>query len=279
MSRKILKFSAVGMFVLFFAACGDEKQTTARVYDYEKADSLSVDYLRQLGTIRVSIEQVHEFNKLLKDTDYGYDKSLLNPTSKAGNYSNSKVQAMNLGIYGADLIFAVSFGQTQDAATYLEAIVKLAKQLGVESAFDLELIEKITSNDTTINKSVLLTRAYRHLEDQMYSEDRAHLATMMVAGGWVESLYLACSKIKSEQLDQEFNTDLWDHTYTYNNVKKMLGVFKDDYKDCAEVLVELEELEKAINAITHSKYDILYSHLADLQEPLKKLRNKLVNMA
>lgn len=258
---------------LFFS-CGEEI-IARKQYDYQKADSLPVDYLRELGNIRVSIEEVAQLHEIFLNEKYSFNNGMLNSANKSSGYSNSKIQALNLGVYGSDLNYVVAFRQSQDARNYLEVVIQLAQKLGVQSAFDKELIEKLTAEDTTIDKSLLLTRAFRHAEDNMYSQERAYLATLMVAGGWIESLYLATSMLKSKPHNENLNPDIFDNVYTYFNVKKMLQVFEKDCKDCKDVLIELETINAPITELLQSKYSITETQINNLHKPLEELRNKV----
>jgi hypothetical protein len=250
--KKIFLLFPIG--VLFFTSCSDNMVVNTKTYDYEKADSLPVDYLTELGNIRVSIEQVAMMNSKMKENSYSYNNSILNSANGYSKYSTSKVQAIMLGMYGADLNYAVSHNQTQDAINYIDAIINLAEKLGIKSAFNREMIEQLTSSDTTIDKSIILTRAFRHAEDNLYSQDRAQLSVLMVAGGWIESVFVATTQINAKPYNGVVNYDIWDNTFTYTNVKKMLAVFKDKYKDCNDLLVDLETLEAPINSIIQSRY-------------------------
>lgn len=260
---------------MLILSCGQEI-AYKKEYDYQKADSLPVDYLRELGNIRVSIEEVAYLHEILLKEKYSYNSTILNPSNKSSGYSNSKIQALNLGVYGSDLNYVTAFRQSQDVRNYLDVITQLAQKLGVASAFDNEMIAQLTSEDTTIDKSLVLTRAYRHAEDNMYSQERAYLATLMVAGGWIESLYLATSILKTKPHNDHLNPDLFDNVYTYHNVKKMLKVFEKDCKDCKEVLIELETIQQPLNELLQSKYSINEKHIINLHKPLEELRNKII---
>lgn len=258
-----------------FSSCGHEI-IAKKEYDYKKADSLPEDYLRELGNIRVSIEEVALLHEVLLEEKYTYNNGILNPSGKYSGYSNSKIQALNLGVYGSDLNYVVAFHQSQDVRNYMDVIIQLSQKLGLESAFNKELIAQLTSEDTTIDKSMLLTRAFRHAEDNMYSQERAYLATLMVAGGWIESLYLAISILKTKPHNANLNPDIFDNVYTYHNVKKMLRVFEKDCKDCQEVLIELETINGPISELIRSKYSITETQIDNLHKPLAELRNKVI---
>ena len=75
-----------------------------------------------------------------------YNAELLNPIQNVGNYSTSYQRAINFGIYGADLSYVNIFDQSQDAMFYMNCVKTLADELGITSAFDAEMMERLEEN-------------------------------------------------------------------------------------------------------------------------------------
>ncbi len=262
----------------FLPSCSSEAGEQKPQYDYKRDDSLPADYLRELGSFRVGMEQIASMNEKMVGEKNSYSSQILNSSSKISNYNNSKIQAINLGIYVSDLSYASAFKQTQDVRTYTDAILQIAQKLGIQSAFDKELLEKLTAPESTEDKTKLFTKAFRHLQENMHSQERSHLMALMIAGGWVESIYLAVTALKSKPLTADMNTTLFDNAYTFQNVRKILELFQTDCKDCKEVLVELEAINGPIqNLIVNSKYGITQNQLDSLHTPLAALRGKLIS--
>ncbi len=262
----------------FLPSCNNETADDKPQYDYKRDDSLSSDYLRELGSFRVGMEQIASLNESLSSEKYSYNSQMLNPTAKVSTYNNSKVQAVNLGIYLSDLSFASAFNQTQDMRNFTDAVFQIAQKLGIQSAFNKELFEQLTSSDTTIDKSKLFTKAFRHLQDNMHSNERSYLMALMIAGGWVESIYLASSVLKTKPMTSELNLAFFDNAYTYKNVRTILQVFQKDSKNCNEVLTEIDTINTLVSElIMNSKYGITPAQLEGLYVPLSSIRNKLTS--
>lgn len=101
---------------------------------------------------------------------------------------------------------------------------------------------------------------------------------LMITGGWVESIYLAATMLKSKPLSAEMHSAFFDNAYTYQNVKKILEVFQKDCKDCKDVLIELETISAPIeHLIVNSRYGITPEQIDNLHTPLSILRGKLVS--
>lgn len=264
-------------FGFFIISCSGGDQQVQKVYDYERSDSLPPQYTTHLGNIRVSIEEVNSLNKLFRQNGYTYNNTTLNSAGKASGYSNTRSQAVNLGIYGADVNYALAFDQNQEVLNYVKAIAELAKKLGIEKAFDETLVKKLTeSSDTVSDKSMLLTRAYRHAQDQLHNEERAAIATMIVFGGWLEGIYIASSNLKAKPGNAGINQKIFENLDTFNDVTQMLKVFKEKNKNCAEILSEADEISATIQSLIQTKGNFTSEDISTLNNVISGLRNKQI---
>jgi len=110
------------------------------------------------------IEQV----QLLQKAGATYDKSILNPLENVSKYSVIKSQALNLGVYGADLSYAAVFNQPQDVVLYLAASKKLAEALNIKDDFYTEIMKRMERSSG--NKDSLL-----HIVSDVYQESNESL--------------------------------------------------------------------------------------------------------
>lgn len=263
-------------FSFLIISCGGGDQQVQKVYDYERSDSLPPQYTTHLGNIRVSIEEVNSLNKLFRQNGYSYNNNILNSAGKASGYSNSKSQAVNLGIYGSDVNYALAFDQNQDVLNYVKAIAELAQKLGIEKAFDETLVKKLTEgSDTVSDKSMLLTRAYRHAQDQLHNEERAAIATMIVFGGWLEGIYIASNNLKSKPGNAEINQKIFENLDTFKDVLQMLKAFEKN-KNCAEILSEANEISATIQSLIQTKGNFSAEDISTLNNVISGLRNKQI---
>lgn len=273
---KNIFFTLAAGVALILTSCGGEDEV-GKTYDYDRSDSLSVDYTRQTLTIRGNIKETSGFYLLLKSRGGEYNKSLVNSASNASKYSSSFDKSVNMGIYGADLNYLTVFEQTEDARKTVEAISKLSSSLGIESAFDKESFEKIVSTADTLNlieKSNLISKAFRNAEDQMYSEERALMGTFMISGGWIESVYLTSKIILDHEINPVDLSDFWVLVYNYESVLKMLNVFGDD-ADAKKIYEDYKTLEPIVKKITE-KSKLNLEDIKALNDEIGKIRSSLI---
>ncbi len=136
---------------------------------------------------------------LIKNSGASYSKDILNPSNKSSQYSTNFAKALNLGIYGADLGYVTIYDQNQDAIGFLNAAKKLSDELGVSGAFDLSTIERFQKNlGNKDSMLVLVGIAYRSSDAYLKTNDRSDVSGLVLAGGWIESLYFATNVYKAK---------------------------------------------------------------------------------
>jgi len=260
---------------ILMSSCGEEQVTNE--YDYDRSDSLSVDYTRQSLTIRGNIKETSGFYLLLKSKGSEFNSSLVNSSGNASKYSSNFDRSVNMGIYGADLNYLTVFEQNEAAKSTVDAISKLASSLGIENAFDNKSFEKIVADGDSLDlreKSNLVSKAFRNAEDQMYSEERALMGTLMISGGWIESVYLTSSIIIENELDANGLSDFWVLVYNHESVMKMLNVFGDD-ADAKKMYDNYKALEPVVNTITN-KSKLTNDDVKAINAEVTKIRASLI---
>src|SRR5690606_32774988 len=127
---------------------------------------------------------------LIKNLGTNYNKEMLNIPSNVTKYSTNFKKALNLGLYGADLGYVTLYEQTQDAISFLTAIKSIGDDLGVSSAFDMELVQRFEKNighqDSIL---ALVSDAYKSSDRYLKNSQQNDIGGLILAGGWIESLY------------------------------------------------------------------------------------------
>ncbi|MEZ4722291.1 MAG: hypothetical protein R2813_10505 [Flavobacteriales bacterium] len=221
-------FSLLGIAsIIALSSCGGgEPEHTGPKYNFEKADSLPRGYLEELGIVKTNIEVTAKLYDHMNKMGYAFNESSMMSPSKS--FSGSSKQAMGIGAIGSDLVYAAMFGQNQSAMDRMKGLVSTAQSLGVGEAFDENLMSKMASDDTTINKSVLLTKAYLKAKDQLFSDERAQYATFMIIGGWIEGMHLATATLKTDIKDDETKIGFWEMVNSYESIVHLCAVFKNN---------------------------------------------------
>ena len=164
-----------------------------------QADSLQ----GQLKDIVGDMPAPSEIPYMLQTTGAEFNESLINSRDKADQYASiTNKAALNLGVYAADIGYLVSYEKTQDAIDYLNSAKALADGLGIIGSFDLDVLsrfEKNLSNKDSL--ATLLDATVKDTEKYLMDDNRNKLSAMVVAGSFIESLYISTGLVKTYPKD------------------------------------------------------------------------------
>lgn len=208
------------------------------------------DKLQKVQEIFYTIPSPMEMASLLKKTGTGYEASMLNDINNVVKYTSSKRQALNLGIYGADLSYASIFNQNQEAIIYLSCAKQLADKLGVTNAFNNETMDRIETNIENRDSLLdIISDSFYTLDAYLKENDRQNISAMVITGGWIEGLYLATNV--ASQLDEvpdDLRTRIADQKYSLDDLIELV----DSYKAAGgldDILADLQSLQDIYSKI------------------------------
>ena len=286
-------FLMLSLTVLLASGCGNSNKTDAD--DLPPVDSTATTILNVYGEI-FSIPSPIQTALLIKKSGAKYNKALLNPASKSSRYSTNFSKALNLGIYGADLGYVTIYGQTQDAIGYLNAAKKLADDLDVIGAFDTQTIERFSKNYGNKDSMLILVGlAYRSSDAFFKSNDRSDLRSLVLAGGWLESIYFATNIYKTKP-NKDVKRRIAEQKSSLQNLIKMLTVFYsqpeytkfiDNLNDLSSVFdgVKIKYTYKKPTTYAHKKMTIINSkseleitpkQIESITQKVKSIRSRIL---
>ena len=153
---------------------------------------------------------------ILKKAGATYDASFpLNP-NKANDDFTTEQQALLLGIYGSDLNYTIVSNKNQETIYYLNSINSLGEKLGLGNILNQEMKNRIEKNvNSKDSMQVIITDLFWKIEQSLNEDGRSRIGALIVAGGWIEGLYVATQiaikmpeniKIKSIICQQKFSS-------------------------------------------------------------------------
>jgi hypothetical protein len=123
-------------------------------------------------------------------------KRIMNPSTNADRYATLPARALNFGVYATDMVYASNFKITSEVVRYYLVCKRLGEQLGLTTAFSdaeyLRLEHNLAHGDSL---EVLSNAAYSRAYEKMQAEDMGPTLTLVLAGGWVESMHLVMAQI------------------------------------------------------------------------------------
>lgn len=200
---------------------------------------------------------------LIKKSGAAYNKDILNPTANLSKYSDASKQALNLGVYGADLGYITMYDNSGDAMEYYKTVVQLGDQLKITGSFDKGLMDRFNAN---IGKKdsilTLVGEAYRRSDNFLRESEQDYLAALILTGGWIESIYFSLNVYKQKP-DPAVAIRIGEQK---NTVAGLIKVLKGlDKPENAELIRLLEVLN-----VEYQKVQIKYTFAEPIHDDAKK---------
>jgi len=242
--------------------------------DQLMSDSLNKMLLAaEIQEVLLPLPTPFEMTKMLNEIGATYSVKNMNAANKVEKYITESSKAVNLGIYGADLVYASTYEQQQDIQVYLNAIKTLADQLGVTYDYSTllseEYKEKLNNKDslTSIVTNTIFN-TYQYL-DQKSNPD---LAVTMITGMWVELMYIA--------------TNISENSYNFTGLVDIISKQKVSYEKVMELLAlrntntDIKSLETKLQVLKPA-FDKVAAGLSEqdyslILKTIKSVRTSLV---
>lgn len=294
----IKRFLMLSLCAFLMAACGGSTAPNQKEVKQALEEESKDVVLETATNIFYSMPSPLELTTLLKSAGGTFQNGLMHDPDLAGQYQTKVKQAMNLGIYGADLSYASVYSQRQECIKHLAATKRIGDQLGINEAFSAELLERANANlDNRDSMLHILTEIYWQSNSQLQEEDRGQVSVITMAAGWLEGLYLGSHIVDANNPDREVVVRIMEQKYTSGQLKEMLS--NDDDPSVSEtrnLLTPLFEFfdgltvtqEKAVVEYVEStgvarisgKSEINYSEeqLAQLQTLTTDIRSKMIEL-
>lgn len=186
-----------------------------------------------------------EVTEMLNRIDAAYIIDVCNPKENVDKYVTEAKRAINMGVYSADLCYASTYNQQSNVMDYTQTIRALIDALDMTRAVDPELASKMEDNEN--NKegmTELISNSFYDSYDYLNRNGRGPVSLMIVAGSWVEGLYIAT------HISQE----------TFEN-KEMVKI----------LLSQKEPLEKLVKLLDQVKGEPNVTGLRQALDPLYKI--------
>ena len=260
------KLMALGLATLLIAtSCGGDKPkedetNNDNVVDADTAKAAVLNVGGELFSVPSPIQTA----MLIQKSGVAYDKATLNVSNKVNTYTNDFLRALNLGIYGADLGYVSMYNQTQDAIGYLAAVKQLADKLGVSAAFDTGTMKRIETNIANKDSMLVLVGiAYRASDKYLKSNKRTEVSSLILAGGWIESMHFSISAYSAKQSD-EIKYRIAEQKQALSSIIKLLS--SNTAPEAIELGKQLSDLAKIYDGIQFK-----YTFVEPTTDSIKKM--------
>lgn len=212
--------------------------------------------------------------ELIDKNNLEYNPDFLNDPNFVNKYTLEFFKAINLGIYGSDLTISSTFDQTQESMVFLKCVNVLAGNLGVNAAFDQRMFDRIQSNENNKDSVLqIITESFKEVDEILKNNNRPGTSAIILAGCWIEGLYVSCQMAKVVDKESIIKTILSQKESLHNLVALLESVSLKESENF--LLSELRELHKIYEvAETNTTYNA--AAIASISQKISELRTKVV---
>lgn len=178
----------------------------------------------------------------IKESGLKFNGELLNDPQSSSNYTDPTKQAMNFGIYSADLAYTAAYEEFNETTKYFGVVQKMAEPIGISAAFDKNLIERAQSNLNNADSLVAITNtSYFAVVDYLDQNEQGDKLGIIAASGWLETVYVVANTTNFTS-DKAAVDRLADQRLTLDNLLDYFMKYEDK-EDTKEMMAWLRELE------------------------------------
>ena len=249
---RFYKCQFLSLFLItFLLACNENS-------NYEKNSSFNselIDTITELEDTHVeniyfNVPTPMETAYILKKAGAIYDFSLPLDPNKAQDDYTSEEQALLLGIYGSDLNYTIVSSKNQETMFYLNSTKILGEKLGLGNILNEEVRNRVENNiNSKDSMQVIISDLFWKVEMTLKNDDRESISALIIAGGWIEGLYIATQISKQMQENQEIKSIICQQKYSTKSVLELLKSNHVSNHTFETVIEPLEEINSALSML------------------------------
>lgn len=254
-------------FVLFSGCKSSRNDAEKQSSDIENLDTLST--IIKFENAIFPIPSPWQVMNLIKTNNIDFIENTLNTPDAYSRYNTSFKQALNLGIYGADMGYLNLYEKTQESIKFLNSIKKLSEQLGIDQQFDNKFFNRIENNINTQDSLIrIFASAYSDADFYLKTNERDDIGALIITGGWIESLYILC-KIAIQTNNREIINRIGEQKHPLDNLIDLLTPYYYRSELYSSLIDELIDIAYEFDGVIYS-----YSY----KDPIVDQANKLITI-
>ena len=161
-------------------------------------------------------------------------------------------KAIMLGIYGADLVYLNMYERTGSSVDVLSTINKLADGLHVGQFFDFETIKRLSLSKSNLDSLLFLSvSSYNKIDSYLRDNGRVSVSALMIAGVWIEGLYMA-TQVAASYPDKVLMNRIGEQKLVLGDLLMLLRPYRHSSKEYSSLYKMMEQISEAYSAVNIS---------------------------
>ena len=180
-----------------------------------------------------------EVAAMISSLNIPFSTSYLSDPEKLSTNTTSFEMAFSLGALSADLGYLNMYEKTGTAVNYLSSINRLADALQIGQFFDFATIKRLATSSSDIDSLMFISiHSFNNMDDYLRETDRSNLSALMIAGVWMEGLYLA-TQVATQNSNEDLKSMIGEQKIILNDLLLVL----DHYKKETIIAAYIKDLE------------------------------------
>jgi len=252
MTRRFIFFVVVA---LLFSSCNSCRNSGKRLSDdFVIPDSLNGEKQpleispSVISDMVQNISSPIETAAVIKGLKVPFNKDYIANTKFSENFNTNFAKALGLGIYGCDLGYLNMYGKTSLVIDYITAVRSLADGIQVGQFFDFSTLKRLATNNENIDSLVLISQqSMTRIDTYLKENKRSNLSVVIVAGVWIEGLYLS-SMVAQETKHQRMIETIGEQKEIISPLMILMNNYKKD-PNMARLIQSFEEIKSLYNEV------------------------------
>ena len=190
-----------------------------------------------------------EMASLMRALNVPFSQRYLAPTRNLSQFNTSHEKAFKMGVLGCDLGYLNMYGRTSLVLDYIQAMKSLADDINVGQFFDFNTLRRIATNNQNIDSLVFISQqSFTKMERHLQQNNRGNLSMLMVAGVWLEGLYLSCQFLRERPHERRLAESIAEQKIILDQLLILLRNFSNE-RYIADVVAELSTIKELFDDI------------------------------
>jgi hypothetical protein len=228
MNRVVIVIVLVISMITFFSCGANQKKSDDQIKQkaLNEVTDTSFSQIVKLNNTLFSVPSPYQAAIFISEQNIPFNNEILSNLKSVKEYNTTFRMASNLGVYGADLAYITLYEHSPEAMNYFSVIKLLSEKLELLAAFDKSTIERLEKNISNQDSMLLiLGNTYRNADAYLKENEREHVACAVIAGGWIESMYLLTHL--GDESNESLKIRIGENKKPLENLIQLLAPYSD----------------------------------------------------
>lgn len=266
----------IGVLVISLVNCsGAKKDSSTKEETSGEALLDKQEVEKKVREIVYPLPTAFEVTEMINKIEASYIIGLSNQVDNVDKYFTDKEQAINLGIYSADLSYASTYNMQQEVMSYMEASENLIVELGITGAFSQDFVSDVEANiDNKDKLTGIITNSFYDTYEYLVKNNKEDLSLLVLAGTWIEAMYISCNISETVYHNPDLVNVILHQKSSLDKLIELLSSH-NEHETIQSILKDLQPIKNVYDQMDET--GITESQLNQIINQTTELRNKLIS--